>query len=52
MGKDEWVPVGPRLIMWRLGVMMVVPIVLGWALAYLCVFVFRWVAAGFAKKNS
>ena len=29
---------------------LIVPLVFGWVIAYLCIFVVRWVAAGFKKK--
>ncbi len=36
----------------RLIVILLVPVVLFWALAYVCIFVVRWVAAGFKKNGT
>lgn len=41
----------PRLPIWRLGTVIIAPLMLGWALVYLCLFVFRWIAAGFGNAG-
>jgi len=42
----------PTLLVGRLLVAAIVPLLLAWAIAYLCVFIVRWVVAGFKKNGT
>jgi len=42
----------PRLLIVPLIAATLVPLALAWAIVYLCVFAFRWVAAGFRSKQT